>query len=96
VRIISRYIIEAGETGAFIVFESKGLRRKRIVCRGRRVDIRLREELVEDEMSGLSHRVIVPVIVIDDCTLRPRWQRSRFVFDVDSVLSCRYCAEEKP
>ncbi len=76
-------------------FVEEGIKRRIIECRGSSISVEFTKAHVRDEMSGLDLDTILPVIVIDDCRISPRWRRSRFILRLDDVLSCKKCREAR-
>gem|GEM_PF-4590853 len=93
--VIEKYRVElscGGERVSVLVFrDNDSLTGRLYVCAGRNISVRLRERDVKDVMSGLKLTILLPVIEVDDCTIVPRWDKSRFVLDGKTVSRCTRC-----
>jgi hypothetical protein len=85
--------IECGGKHVYVIgfVDRSGVKSRYYVCIGNRLELDLVDEEVYDVMSGLRHRVSVPVIRIDGCVIKPRWERSRFVYDRRVLSTCSKC-----
>ncbi len=76
-----------------IAFTVEGLRRVTIVCMATRIDVVTEKLRVQDEMSGLSHVVEAPILLIGECKIPFRWKKSRFLLIPTDVEACPACSE---
>ncbi len=76
-----------------IAFTVEGLRRVTIICIANKIDIVTEKLKIRDEMSGLSHVVEAPILLIGGCKISFRWKKSRFLLLPTDVEACPACSE---